>query len=314
MIASTMTSPDVAFAAAELGQRLLACSARTDVAPAFRTIAVELLRHPMAGAAGGADALARRAGVSPASVSRFARSLGYTGHAQLRGAIAQALERLLQPGHEPIDRPVEKLRARTGSAARARAAVAESQQATAGNVASAMANLGATDLGRLAADLSRARRVYVMGFGLSAHLAGLLALSLEPFLPQVVDVVAWGGSELAAGRLLDIGPSDVLVALSLPRYSADALRLAEMARARRAPVLAITDSPASPLARLATEVLFAPARHPVLPGSVAAAVAVIEALATAVMVASPAHVGRARRLTSATAAYLAAAPGDGKPG
>jgi hypothetical protein len=32
------------------------------------------------------------------------------------------------------------------------------------------------------------------------------------------------------------------------------------------------------------------------------------------MVASPAHVGRARRLTSATAAYLAAAPGDGKPG
>ncbi len=308
-----MQSPDVAFANSDLGRRLLSCSAQPSLSPASRAIALDLLRHPMAAAAGGADALARRAGVSTASVSRFVRMLGYAGHAGLRADIAQALQRLLQPGHEPIDRPVEKLRARTGTAARARAAVVESLQATTGNLAAAVDNLREASLERLAEDLSGARRVYVMGFGLSAHLAGLLALSLEPFLPQVIDVVTWGGTELAAGRLVDVDRRDVLVAISLPRYSSDAVRLARVARDRGARVLAITDSPASPLSRLATETLFAPAGHPVLPGSATAAVAVVEALATAVMVGSPAHVARARRLTAATAAYLAGAPGTGEP-
>jgi DNA-binding MurR/RpiR family transcriptional regulator len=72
-------------------------------------------------------------------------------------------------------------------------------------------------------------------------------------------------------------------------------------------VLAITDSPAAPVARLANDVLVAPARHPVLPGSLSAAVVAIEALATALMVASRTHVGKARRLTAATADYLSAA-------
>jgi DNA-binding MurR/RpiR family transcriptional regulator len=302
-----MSSPDVAFAAAPIGKRLLAFSGRTDLSPAFRAIALDLLRHPMAATAGGVGALSRRAGVSPATVSRFARALGFAGHAQLRAEIGQALQRLLSPGHEPIDRPVEKLRARTGSAARAHAAVAESLQATTGNVAAAVDNLRAADLDRLAADLRRARRVYVMGFGLSAHLAGLLALALEPFLPQVIEVVTWGGSELAAGRLLDIGPRDLLIVISLPRYSTEAARLTGLARARRTRVLAITDSPAAPVARLANHVLVAPARHPVLPGSLSAAVVAIEALATALMVASRTHVGKARRLTAATADYLSAA-------
>jgi DNA-binding MurR/RpiR family transcriptional regulator len=300
-----MPSPDVAFAATALGQRLLAFAESPDAPAAARKAALELVRHPMPAASAGIQSLARRAGVSAASASRFARALGFASFGGLRSALAQALHEALQPGQEPIDRPVEKLRAGTGSAARARSALAESLRGTAGNVAATVGNLDAAELAALAKTLRAARRVYVMGFGLSASLATLLALQLEPYLPHVIDVAAAGGNELAAGRLMDAGPGDVLIAISLPRYSADALRLAKLARDRKTLLVALTDSSAAPLARLAQHRLIAPSQHPVLPSGLAPALAAIDALATAVLLATGRHVARAQRLTEVTAHYFA---------
>ena len=46
--------------------------------------------------------------------------------------------------------------------------------------------------------------------------------------PRPVQVVEFGGTEVAAGRLMNIGAGDVLVAISLPRYADDALRLGDL--------------------------------------------------------------------------------------
>lgn len=70
-----------------------------------------------------------------------------------------------------------------------------------------------------------------------------------------------GGNENAAYRLAAIAGPDVLLAIALPRYSQDTLQLSRLAHERKAAVLAITDSPASPLAR---HVPYAPADPPVL--------------------------------------------------
>ena len=50
-------------------------------------------------------------------------------------------------------------------------------------------------------------------------------------------VVEFGGTEVAAGRLMNIGPKDLLIAISFPRYARD----------RCAHVIALTDSMAPPL-------------------------------------------------------------------
>ncbi len=143
-----------------------------------------------------------------------------------------------------------------------------------------------------------------MGFGLSAHVAALLVLGLQPFRPQVSGVVEFGGTEVAAGRLMGIGPDDLLIAITFPRYASDVVQLVRYARDRGARVVALTDSPAAPIAPLADRVLFAPADHPTLSSSMVAAVAIAEALVAAVMLSDPANAERASLLETAIGGYL----------
>ncbi|MBI3229230.1 MAG: MurR/RpiR family transcriptional regulator [Burkholderiales bacterium] len=144
----------------------------------------------------------------------------------------------------------------------------------------------------------------VMGFGLSSHLAGMLALHLQPFCNHVVEVVAYGGTEVAAGHLAQIGEKDILIVISFPRYANDAIRLAQFARDHGTCVIAITDSTASPLAKLGHHLLLAPSNHPVLPSSSISCLAVIEALVASLMASNKKNVEKAIKLTEALSAYL----------
>lgn len=143
-----------------------------------------------------------------------------------------------------------------------------------------------------------------MGFGLSTFLAGTLAMHLQPFCRHVVEVAAAGGTEVAASQLATVTDKDVLVVISLPRYTLAAVSLTRFARDSGATVVSITDSPASPLAELGHHVLYAHSAHPVLPSSASAALAVIEALAVSLMTSNKANVAKAARHTEAIAAYL----------
>jgi DNA-binding MurR/RpiR family transcriptional regulator len=143
-----------------------------------------------------------------------------------------------------------------------------------------------------------------MGFGISAHIAALLTLGIQPFCRQVINVVEYGGTEVAAGRLATIGEGDVLFAITFPRYANDVVHLTRYARDQRAQVIGLSDSVASPLARHAHELLVAPSDHPILSSSAVAAVAIIEAINASVMVSDRENIARAARLTEAISSYL----------
>lgn len=263
---------------------------------ANRTIADFLLRNPIQIAAWSIEELALKIGVSTASLSRFARAAGFAGYPELRSALAQTLQDSLHP--------VEKLRQTFERGSGLDAAFEDSLQSAYANVASLMESLRSTDMQAAVAELSKARSVYVMGFGLSAHLAALLTLNLQPFLPHLVNVVQFGGTEVAAGRLASLDQDDMLIAMSFPRYARDAIDLTRYAKDRRSHVLAITDSPASPLARLCDTLLLAPSIHPVISMSCAPALVLIEALVTAFMLSNPQNVSHATKLTEAIANYV----------
>ncbi len=103
---------------------------------------------------------------------------------------------------------------------------------------------------------------------------------------------------------MNLAAGDVLIAISFPRYAADAVHLTRYALDRGAGIIALTDSVASPLAPLAHDALFAQSAHPVLSSSNVAALLVIEALVTAFMVSNGENVEKAARLTDAISAYL----------
>jgi DNA-binding MurR/RpiR family transcriptional regulator len=281
------------FSATPLGARL--ASLMDEGSPGQRKLAEFILRNPIRVAALSIEDLARATGVSAPTISRFARELDLGGVAGMRAAVAEATQSLLDP--------VAKLRLqldRTGDAARGgemlRAIQMRVQQLDAATIA------GQSDA--LAREIAAARHVHVMGFGLSAHVAALLVLGLQPFCPNVAGVVEYGGTEVAAGKLMGIGPEDMLIAVTFPRYASDVVSLTRYAKDRGARIVALTDSPASPLAPLADVLLLAPSDHPTLSSSMVAAVAVVETLIAAAMLSDPANAGKAAMLGEAIGGYL----------
>ena len=103
---------------------------------------------------------------------------------------------------------------------------------------------------------------------------------------------------------MNIGAPDLLIVVSFPRYATDAVTLTRYARDRGAHVIAITDSMASPRAPSAHCPLLAAASHPVMSSSSTAALLVIEALVTSLMVSGHNQVRQAEKLTDAIAAYM----------
>jgi len=292
--APSSASPDIGFAESSLGQSLRRVLAEGSASN--RAIADYVLRNQVRVTALGVEELADACGVSTATISRFARDLGFKNYAALRGAVAETLQSVLQP--------VEKLRSTIARRAAAAAPALESLSYAEAAITATSRALAGTQIDRVGALLTRARTVYVLGFGLSSFLAGALAMHLQPFCRHVVEVAASGGTEVAASHLATVTGKDVLVVISLPRYTLDAASLTRFARDAGATIVSITDSPASPLAELGHHVLYAHSAHPVLPSSSSAALAVIEALAVALMTSNKANVAKAARHTEAIAAYL----------
>ena len=302
-------SGEAGFASSPLGRDLR--QALSDGSASNRRVADFLLRNPVRATAWGIEELASHSQTSTATLSRFARAMGYSGFAALRAGMAEALQDALQP----VFQPVEKLRGAVGRkpalARLGNPVIAESLESSLNNLHATASGLPLARLAAIAKTLSAARCVYTVGFGLSAHLSAMRALDLQPFCPQVVNVVEFGGTEVAAGRLMNISKGDVLVVISLPRYASDAVQLARYAHDRKAYLVAITDSMASPLANIADETLLASATHPVLASSCTAALLVIEALVTTLMVSRADHVEQAAKLTDAIGGYLYQDAGPG---
>jgi DNA-binding MurR/RpiR family transcriptional regulator len=276
-----------------LGARLSAFMASGSAAQ--RRLAEYILRHPIRVSALSIEDLAQVTGVSAPTISRFARELAFGGFAELRTAVAEAMQALLDP--------VAKLRFQLemeGSQARSGDMLVTIQE----QVQRLDAPMIASQVTAIAEALVKARTIHVMGFGLSSHIAALLVLGLQPFCANVVTVVDFGGTEVAAGRLMGTGPGDVLIAITFPRYAKDVVSLTRYARDRGAKVFALTDSAASPIVPLADITLIAPSEHPTLSSSMTAAVALIETLVATVMLSDPANAEKAALLGDAIGAYL----------
>jgi DNA-binding MurR/RpiR family transcriptional regulator len=267
-----------------------------NASPALAVVASWLLRNTAQAAMLGIEDIARASGASPASVNRLARAAGYGGFAEMKADLALAMRAVIDP--------VQKLRDEQGRSSHA----APDQY-----VAMGQANLeqlaranSAADIQAAAKMLSTKGRIYVLGFGLTSHLCGWLADALTPYSHSVSALSVSGGTEQSASRMSTIGKNDVLVAISLPRYSIATVDLARYARERGAKVLVIVDSHAAPLASEADLRLFASAAHPVLPSSYVALQLLCEMLVAEVMRNNPAAVALAAELTQSVASQLRA--------
>jgi len=188
--------------------------------------------------------LADAIGQSDAAVVRFARAAGYSGYAELREALRESL--LERAG------AVGMRKAAPSTVAALKAQVFEADAA----LATETARLNDDDTAVAVADLLiGARRIWVTGHGTSYPLAAYLSMHLNQVLDKVQVFNVEHGD--LADRLRTVGKGDVFVGIGYVRYLPYTVDILRLAREAGAEVVAITDRPTSPLARLAAHTLYA---------------------------------------------------------
>lgn len=225
------------------------------------------LSNPFLVATMGIEDLAEAAAVSAPTITRFVRQLGLKNYAEFRAIAIRRYQDLL--------RPIENV---------SRAQDASSAEVIGSSIASARSNLeglAALPVAQCEALVDRivaAAQVGFLGFGSSARCMTYFHGLSEPFLRNQVLLDGTGGHERMARLIARMGPRDVLIAMTLPRYSVATVEFVRLARGSGVPCIGITDSAQSPLCALCDDTILLPAAHPVLNSSALASLAFFEAI------------------------------------
>ena len=126
-----------------------------------------------------------------------------------------------------------------------------------------------------------ARQVYVFGAGSCKHLAGFLTHYLQLLVGKTRRVTVASPSQICE-QMIDLSPEDVVIGISFPRYSKKSVQTLRYAHDKGAGVIALTDSPLSPIAPYAGALLTAHSDMAAIVDSLVAPLSLINALIVAV--------------------------------
>ena len=184
-----------------------------------------------------ASRLGAVARVSESTVVRFAAEVGYDGYPSMQKALQELIRGRLTS--------VQRIRA---SRERVRGAdvVSSVMQRDMSSIQAAIDQVDRGEFQQVVELLLKAERIYILGVRSSSFLAGYLNFYLHLIFKNVVLVQNAAAGEIYE-QMVHIGPGDVLVGISFPRYSIMAVNAVNFAHDRGADVVAITDSTVSPL-------------------------------------------------------------------
>ena len=274
------------------------------LSPTLQAAARFVVDHPNEVVVVSMRTLAEHAGVQPATLVRLAQQLGYGGWPALKTAFAQDLGLGLGAEGQRYGQRARRLAVRGRQADLVGELFAVQQR----NLEATQAHCGAL-LGDAARLLKRAKTVHVAGFRASHPVAYALFYGYRLFRNSVQLVGAHAGGLDAELRAIE--RNDAVVVASFAPYSGESVTVIEHARAAGARVVALTDSRASPLALGADLSLLFAVDSPSFFPSVAAAVALTEALLEQLVAdggeAVATHIGRVERQLFDSGAYRAEA-------
>ncbi len=256
------------------------------LSPAHRKVADYLLADGRRAALEPIATVARNLRTSESSVVRFAQALGYKGYPDLRD---QLRERFLSTATS-----LDRLAASASGPKSERGAVLERVLAEdADSIMRTLAQIPHETFTAVVDAVVSARRTYVVGFRGSAGVALVLGMGLRIFLPETRVVAVNVGD--TPEELLSLRKRDVVIVISYLRYSGQTLEILRFAHESGARTVAITDSPASPVARLADHALITRPTSPRSMASYAPAASLASALTEAVAARRGVAAGRALR-------------------
>lgn len=201
--------------------------------------------------------VAKEIGVSDASITRFARAIGYDGFTDLKNDIYNNMAMKATGGINSLSLAerftINRAKYSEGSSR------GEYMKVLQYNLERTFQQNEEETFEKTVDMLIQAKHRYVIGFrgclGVSTQFAWLLRFLLD----HVVTISEEGPGGI--GSLQDIGAEDCVVFFSLSRYYKSDVKLAELAHRRGAKICLVTNSVLSPLASMADILLLVEVEH-----------------------------------------------------
>lgn len=247
------------------------------LSPGYQQIARFFTQNPNAIALESINALAVKCGVHPSSLVRFSQALGYSGFKQLQ-AVFQTRLATAAPGFRERISALESELSRNvshGNMGFLKDLVVRDMAALQG----LMESVTEETLSGAARLLTSAQTIYIAGQLRSESIALLLRYLLTMLQRRVILLDPAGG--LAEEMAHTMSDRDVLVAIAFRHYAKEVVDIADVAVAHGTPMVAITDSQLSPLARDARILFTIPEDEYSFSRSLAAPMCLVQTLATA---------------------------------
>ena len=219
-----------------------------------------------------ASKLGKTVNVSESTVVRFAAELGYDGYPSMQ----KALQEMIRNKLTSIQR-IEVANDRIGN----QDILSMVMQSDIEKIRMTLEETDRASFRQAVDAILSAHRIYILGVRSAAALADFLGFYFNLIFDNIVLVNTTSASEIFE-QLLRVGPEDVVIGISFPRYSSRTVKAMRFAKDRGANVIALTDSEASPLAEAATETLLAKSDMASFVDSLVAPLSLVNALIVAV--------------------------------
>lgn len=217
--------------------------------PELRKAARFILKHPEDVGLNSMRMLARQAGVKPATISRLSKALGFEAYEQLREPFRQRL----RMSDAVFSSRFQGLQQRQPDETRMLFAAMREQELQ--SVAGSLSDEQFATLCAVVETLWASRRIFVLGLRGAYAPAFVFSYAHRLFSDKCHLLETRAG--MLADQLRDIDKQDALLVISIPPYTQLTIDAAEFAAESDMQIVAITDSPLSPAARLAKHTLIA---------------------------------------------------------
>ena len=219
-----------------------------------------------------ASRLGKTVGVSESTVVRFAVELGFDGYPSMQ----RTLQELVRNKLTSVQR-IEVANDRIGN----QDVVSTVLQADIDTLRKTSETLDRREMNESVELILQAKRIYIIGVRSSTAIADFLNFYFRNIFENVSLVSSTSTSEMFE-QMLRVGKGDVVIGISLPRYSSRTVKTMQYAKDCGAATLAVTDTPAAPAGKLADHVLVAKSDMVSIVDSLVAPMSVVNALIVAV--------------------------------
>jgi DNA-binding MurR/RpiR family transcriptional regulator len=243
----------------------------------YQDIAVYLTQNPNEVGMKPLTAIADACGIHPSNFVRFAQSFGYRGFKELQEVFQKRLS-TAAPGFQAR---IKALESEIGGGA-AEGSVHFLRELVLRDIASLqelIVNVNPTVLDQAVMMMEKAKVIFLVGQLRSSPVVEHLRYVLTMVGKRTVLLDANGGLATHIAKVMEA--TDMLIAVSFRFYATETVNIAEDVASRGIPILAITDSTLSPLAKTATTLLTIPEHEYTFSRSLAATMSLSLALVVA---------------------------------